>query len=120
MSHRLRHERQPEYTGELTLALASDGTLHFEGGIATVDSAACAERMADRYAPLDYVGPTNEGDDDDNEGFDAEVFVDRAPVSDVADDIKSGEYDERLDEILAAEQENRDRKTVQEAVKERR
>jgi hypothetical protein len=61
------------------------------------------------------------GDEDAGDGdFDAEAFVDRTPVSDVVDDLETGEYDDRLDEILEAEQRGRNRKSVQSAVEERR
>lgn len=49
-----------------------------------------------------------------------EGFVDRTPVSDVASDIRSGDYDDVLDAIETAEEAGRDRDTVYEAVESRR
>lgn len=51
---------------------------------------------------------------------DVEAFVDRTPVEDVAEDIRNGFVDEVLDEIEAAEEAGRDRKTVAEAIETRR
>lgn len=58
----------------------------------------------------------SDGSDTDGDGFDADAFVDRTPVSDVADDIAAGDADGHLDAVAAAD----DRKTVQDAVEERR
>lgn len=54
------------------------------------------------------------------ETIDAAAFVERTPVEDVAEDIRSGDVDEVLDEIEAAEEAGRDRKTVAEAIEARR
>lgn len=48
--------------------------------------------------------------------FDVGEFLDRTPVDDVADDIKAGEADGHLDELL----EEASRVTVQDAIGERR
>jgi hypothetical protein len=52
--------------------------------------------------------------DDDSE-FDVEAFLDRTPVSDVAEDIERGAADDRLDDVKAAAS----RKTVETAVEDR-
>lgn len=52
--------------------------------------------------------------------FDADAFVDRTPQREVRSDIASGRYDDHLDDIEAAENENRDRDGVQDAVDSRR
>jgi len=57
---------------------------------------------------------------EDEADFDADAFVDRTPVTDVATDIRSGDYDDRLDAIEAAERDDRDRDTVYEAIESRR
>jgi hypothetical protein len=49
-----------------------------------------------------------------------ESFADRTPVSDVAQDIRSGDYDDVLDVIEAAERAGRDRDTVYDAIESRR
>jgi hypothetical protein len=60
---------------------------------------------------------TEEGaDESSGDDFDAEAFLDRTPVSDVADDIKSGVADSHLDEVEAAA----DRVTVERAIEARR
>ena len=142
MSHDLRHERQPDYTGELTLGLAPDGALQFDDGVATVADQARAEAIADRYAAIVYVGGTpaergegggsgeeddggeeDEGADetgDEDDAFDAAAFVDRTPMDDVVEDIESGEVDAHLEEVAAAEAEGRDRQGVADAVTDRR
>jgi hypothetical protein len=51
---------------------------------------------------------------------DAEAFVDRTPVEDVAGDIRNGTVDGVLDEIEAAEEADRDRTTVHKAIEARR
>ena len=66
-------------------------------------------------------GDTDDADDEgDGNEFDAQSFVDRTPQREVIDDIESGEYDEYLDEIAAAEESARDRRGVERAVNERR
>jgi len=137
MPHELRHERQPDYTGELTLGLAPDGPLQFDDGVATVGDQARAEAIADRYAAIVYAGSGDDGDsgeegasdeededasgtDEADDAFDAESFVDRTPMEEVVSDIESGDYDEHLDAIEAAEAAGRDRDGVADAINERR
>lgn len=66
---------------------------------------------------------TSPGDDNDDggavDGFDAEAFVERTPWNAVTSDINSGGYDDVLDEIKAAEQSNRQRDSVLNAIMER-
>jgi len=125
MPHELHHERRPDHTGELSLGAAPDGALWFDDGVATVADEARAEAIATRYVAVVYAGAAD-GDSDDTDADeaiatgDAEAFVDRTPVSDVAEDIRSGTVDEVLDEIEAAEEEIRDRETVYEAIDDRR
>ena len=140
MSHELHHERQPDYTGELTLGLAPDGALQFDDGVATVADQARAEAIADRYAAVVYAGAADadsgedgDGDadaDEEDEGadetgneddaFDAAAFVDRTPMDDVVEDIESGEVDAHLEEVSAADAEGRDRQGVADAITDRR
>lgn len=68
-------------------------------------------------------GDEDEQDEDDetaeaeaDDEFDAEAFVDRTPVEDVAEDILAGEADGHLEEVAEAD----DRATTQDAVGERR
>lgn len=67
--------------------------------------------------------PSETPDDDDEpqgedveDAFDVDAFLDRTPVSDVADDIASGMVDPHLDAI----QDAADRVTVEDAVADRR
>lgn len=57
----------------------------------------------------------SEGDAADDE-FDVEAFVDRTPVSEVADDIRAGKADGHLNAVAEAD----DRATTQDAIGERR
>jgi hypothetical protein len=121
MPHELHHERQPDYSGELTLGLAPDGALRFDDGVATVADQAQAEAIADRYAAVVYAGAGDEVDEgaagtDEEDAFDAAAFVDRTPMEDVVQDIESGEYDEHLDAIETAAERN----GVQDAIDGRR
>jgi hypothetical protein len=133
MPHELHHERQPGYTGELTLGLAPDGALQFDDGVATVADEARAEAIADRYAAIVYAGAADADSGEDGDGvggeggetddetgdeehtFDAAAFVDRTPMADVVEDIESGEVDAHLEEIAATA----DRVGVQDAVETR-
>ncbi|MDR9431733.1 MAG: hypothetical protein RI568_13680 [Natronomonas sp.] len=58
----------------------------------------------------------DDGDADDEGGFDAAEFIDRTPVDDVVDDIEAGEADEHLDAVAEAG----DRVSVEDAVGQRR
>lgn len=58
--------------------------------------------------------PTESESGDDE--FDAEAVVDRTPWSSVVKDIKSGDYDNKLDEIEEAERNGRDRKKVKDVI----
>ena len=129
MSYEVRHERRPEYTGELSLGAAPDGVLEFTDGVAIVEDEARAEAIADRYAAITYDGSTAdsetpeetvESDDTFDDGFDPAAFADRTPMIDVVEDIESGDYDAHLDAIEAAESEGRDRDGVADAIDERR
>jgi hypothetical protein len=127
MSHEVRHTRQPDITGELTIGLAEDGTLQFEDGVATVADEARAAAIADRYTGIEYLESDADADRDDDsddeaeaEGFDAASFVDRTPMDDVVEDLESGDYDDHLDAIAAAEADKRDREGVADAVDARR
>lgn len=53
--------------------------------------------------------------DGSEDGFDAEAFADRTPVSDVVDDIEDGKVDDHLDAIADAD----DRVTVEAAIEDR-
>jgi hypothetical protein len=132
----LRHERQSDYTGELTLGLAPDGVLQFDDGVATVANEARAEAIADRYAAIAHAGAADadsgedaDGDEEDGgadetgdeeDAFDAAAFVDRTPMDDVVEDIESGNVDAHLEEVAAAEAEGRDRQGVADAITDRR
>lgn len=118
------------------------GTPHSEDadGIWPVANAANVPR--DRFDPIDDQSGTEDdeaddapdtGDDGDGGGdvdtqgdvvikdYDsADDFVDRTPVSDVASDIRSGDYDDVLDAIEAAEEAGADRDTVYDAIASRR
>lgn len=65
--------------------------------------------------------PEDEGEGGEWESdFDADAFVDRTPMSEVVDDIRTGEYDDVLDAIEAAEEAGRDRVGVADAIEARR
>lgn len=78
-----------------------------------------ADVAAAADAEGDGDGDGGDGEDEDDE-FDAASFVDRTPQREVIDDIETGEYDEHLDEIAAAEESDRDRRGVERAVNARR
>jgi hypothetical protein len=88
-----------------------------------------AEYLAD-HDDFEVLEADDDGDEDNSDDGkdateaiatgDADAFVDRTPVSDVADDILDGHVDEVLNEIEAAESDGRDRKTVYEAIEDRR
>jgi hypothetical protein len=83
--------------------------------VSTSDATYLVEERGD----FEIVDAGNESDDAVAAG-DAEEFVDRTPVSDVADDIEAGTVDEVLNEVEAAESANRDRSTVHDAIEARR
>lgn len=92
-----------------------------------IEPAPEADDTADDATEGDEDGGDTGGDDVDTAGDvvikgydDPEAFVDRTPVSDVASDIRSGDYDDVLDAIEAAEEANRDRDTVYDAIEARR
>jgi hypothetical protein len=132
MGHEVRLERDSEFTGELSLGLAEDGVLEFDDGRAVVADEAQAEAIADRYAAIEYPESDANADSDEDsveddgeekeeeEGFDAALFVDRTPMDNVVEDIESGDYDDHLDAIAAAEREGRNRQGVADGVDARR
>jgi hypothetical protein len=126
MGHKLVCDLADDYSGTVQAGQVLGEPLEFDGGEAVVEDEDDARELALLHKHVEYAGETVEASDETgeqtepDEEFDAEAFVDRTPVSDVVDDIESGEYDDHLDEILEAEQENRDRKSVQDAVSERR
>jgi len=104
-----------------------DGAFHDHRNDRTVeedDVVELDEDVADGHAGFVRVEEDANEDELAEDGadgaFDAAAFVDRTPMSDVVDDIESGDYDEHLDEIAAAEQEGRDREGVKEAAEARR
>lgn len=68
----------------------------------------------------DEAADADASDDNDGDEFDAGAFVDRTPMSEVVSDIESGDYDDRLDAIEAAEADGRDREGVADAIEARR
>jgi len=128
MSHKIATDLGDDFSGTVQAGQILGEPLEFEDGEAVVEEEEDARELALLHKHLEYAGrvtgedTASNGKDAENvdEEFDAEAFVDRTPVSDVVDDIETGEYDDRLDEILKAEQDGHDRKTVQEAVEERR
>ena len=116
MSHELQLTTDDE---DITLPIGRhpDGTLTFEGGTATVDDESVARAIDDTYPNIEYVGG-DAGDTDaggDPGAFDAGEFVDRTPMSDVVEDIESGDYDTHLEAIDEAAE----REGVKDAVKAR-
>lgn len=91
------------------------------------DQSGAGDDEADDTAS-DGDGTTDDGEGDVDTSGDVvikdydgpEGFVDRTPVTDVADDIRSGDYDDALDAIEAAEEAGRDRDTVYDAIEDRR
>lgn len=117
--------------------LGDESPLEFEDGHAIVEDDEAAQLLIRRVTPiqpgdqsflndrenegseLESV-PESEGDEDgQSEDFDAEAFVGRNAGKQVAD-IESGEYDEHLDAIEAANEAANDYNTVQDAIDERR
>jgi hypothetical protein len=133
---RLAHDSGEATTLKCEQALGDDSTLEFdENGHAYVDDKDDADLIAalHKHVTVEPAAPdtaeedgkgtkekedggTQEGDD----GFDAAAFVDRTPMSDVVDDLESGDYDEHLDAIAAAEADSRDRDGVKDAIENRR
>lgn len=62
------------------------------------------------------VAESESGDDE----FDAAEFADRTPWSTVAKDIKSGGYDDVLEEIADAERNGRDREKLKDVIESQR
>lgn len=71
------------------------------------------EEVGGATMTVDNESSDNESADD---AFDAEAFVDRTPWSTVVKDIKTGDYDENLDEIEEAERNGRDREKVKDVI----
>lgn len=128
MGHKLVCDLADDYSGTIQAGQVLGEPLEFDDGEAVVEDEEAARELALLHKHIEYAGHVEETSEETDENeqteseeeFDAEEFVDRTPVSDVVDNIESGEYDDHLDEILEAEQENRDRKSVQDAVEERR
>lgn len=124
-AHQLSGALSPGQANEFGNYDADSGTLDVGDG----DEAA---RLVDRYNNVSFAEAVSKTTSDDTyerrnveppygeDGFDAGDFVDRTPVADVAEDIGSGEFDDHLAEIAEAEEQGRDRKTVKEAIEERR
>jgi len=97
-------------------------------GYAEVEDEETATRLAAVHRHVTAASPrpdtSDAADEDDADGaddeFDATAFVDRTPVSEVADEIASGEFDAHLDAIEAAEEDSRGRMTVYDAIANRR
>lgn len=119
--------------------LGNESPLEFYDGHALVQNEAAAEDLVTRRSTIHYAGQhpdadpgyfdeTDDGDESDEdedeaedaEDFDAAAFVDRTPMGVVVEDIESGEYDEYLDAIEAAEADGPDREGVSDAINERR
>jgi|AntDeeMetageno51_2_1112566.scaffolds.fasta_scaffold08015_3 hypothetical protein len=98
--------------------------LVFEDGEAIAEDRETARALARRHTHVHIIGAVQEADsddavDDDDEGaeeFDASEFVDRTPMSDVVEDLESGDYDDHLDAI----DEVAEREGVKDAVDARR
>ena len=100
-----------------------DDPLEFTDGEAIVEGRDTARAIARRHTHIHVIGAVQEADsedtDDDGAGdeeFDAEAFVDRTPMSDVVEDIESGDYDDHLEAI----DEVAEREGVKDAVDARR
>jgi hypothetical protein len=99
-------------------------------GTFEVDDGAWVRRFASAYEVdpgrlvegWDVTADEDEDTDASGESdtIDPEEFVDRTPVSDVAEGIREGEADDQLQAVKEAEEANRERKTVAEAIEERR
>lgn len=94
--------------------------LQFEDGYADVEDEEQAAQIVARHTHIHYPQQHPDASSDSNDGFDAESFVGRIPMSDVIDDIESGEYDSHLDAIETAETDGKDRIGVQQAINARR
>ncbi|WP_042662568.1 hypothetical protein [Haloferax sp. ATB1] len=102
--------------------LGKDSPLEFdEDGYAFVDDPMVASKLLAMHRHIERGGDGPEDADTDAasgdpEAFDAEAFVDRTPMSDVIDDIESGEFDDHLGAIEVAESDGRDRDGVHSAI----
>jgi len=114
----LRHDSGEKSVLQNTQVLGDDSPLEFDDeGRAGPVKDSLAEKVAAMHKYVHLGRRVREGDEpEEDEGFDAETFVDRTPMDDVVDDIESGEYDDHLDEIEA----EAERQGVIDAVDERR
>lgn len=98
--------------GAVRNPLDEDETISVEDDEIVVDDNDLATALADDYSALELV---EEPDVEHDEGFDAESFLDRTPMTAVIEDIESGMVDAYLGQLV----EQADRKGVQNAIEER-
>lgn len=103
----IRHESGEQTVIKNSQALGPESPLETDDdGYGEVEDDGAAELLATLDPQVETVS------EPDRDEFDAAAFVDRTPMSDVVEDIKSGDHDNRLDAIEAAAE----RKGVQAAV----
>jgi hypothetical protein len=112
----IRHPSGEQTTIKNGQALGPESPLETdENGHAEVDEEERADLLATLDPNVETLSSPPETDDGPEE-FDAESFVDRTPMSEVVEDLETGDYDDHLDEIEATA----DRVGVQDAIDERR
>lgn len=108
----IRHESGEKTVIKNAQALGPESPLETDAdGYAEVDDAEAADLLATLDPNVQVVAAP-----EDDGTFEAEAFVDRTPMSEVIEDLETGDYDGHLDAIEAAA----DRKGVQTAIDERR
>lgn len=123
MAVRLAHDSGGPAVLKSAQVLGDDSPLEFdENGYAWVDDEEVAQKVAALHKHVTVepavAEPTSDEVEDEEEPaeFDAAAFVDRTPMSDVVEDLESGDYDAHLDAI----EEVADRQGVQDAIEHRR
>lgn len=98
--------------GAVQSPLDDDETITVEDDEIVVEDGALATALVNEYSALRLV---EEPDVDHDEGFDAEAFLNRTPMTDVIEDIESGIVDAHLEQLA----EQADRQGVQNAIEDR-
>lgn len=115
-----RHNRDEEdFDGWKENAVESDPDSEASDEDVTDESEPEDVDLSTQSAASDDVDET-EGDGEWSPDFDPDAFVDRTPMSEVIDDLETGEYDDVLDLIEDAEEDGRDRDGVADAIEARR
>lgn len=100
--------------GSIRNPLDSNERLTVEDGEIVVKDGDLAAAIDEAYGALTLVEEPD-ADESNGDAFDAESFLDRVPMTDVIEDIESGEADDHLDALA----EQAGRQGVQDAIADR-